>query len=460
MASDAEALLDLAQDKIVVLDEDGVFEYANAAVDRLLGYAPAELVGTSVFEHVHPDDEAGVRECFARVVEADDDLAEQSTYRFRHADGSWVWLESRVSNARCPEIDGYVVTSRDVTERKRLADRRRESERRLRQLTENTSDALWMYTSDWEELLFVNSAFEDIWGIPTDDLRADPTKFMEAVHPADRETIRRNMKRLSAGDSVELECRVNDERDFQRWVWIQATPVIVDGDVTRIVGFTRDITDRRRRTKQMRVLDRQLRHNLRNDMNVVIGRTEAAREDDDVATHLDSIDRTARQVVDDAEKQRAIINVLEQGVVSEPVDLAATVRETVENVAAAYPDATVECDLPESVTVSAVPQVVWGVRELVENAVEHATDPAPTVTVSLTVADDTAELTVTDEAPPIPEREYASLTEDYEDDALLHSSGLGLWLAYWIADLSDGRLTFETHDDGNVVTMHLPIHDD
>jgi PAS domain S-box-containing protein len=370
-----------------------------------------------------------------------------------------VWLESRVSNARRPEIDGYVVTSRDVTERKRLADRRRESERRLRQLSENTSDALWMYTSDWEELLFINSAYEDIWGMSPDELRADPTKFMAAVHPEDREAVRHEMERLSAGEPAELECRVNADRDYQRWVWIQATPVTVDGEVTRIVGFTRDITDRRRRTRQMQVLDRQLRHNLRNDMNVIMGRTEAAREADaDVDAHLDTIERTAGRIVDAAEKQRAIIDVLEAGAVHEPVAFAAAVRKTVEHVADAHPAATVEYDLPASVTVSAVPQIVGGVRELVENAIEHTTHPSPTVTVTLTADEDVAELSVADAAPPIPEREYASLTEDYEDDALLHSSGLGLWLAYWTVDLSDGRLTFETDDDGNVVTMHLPRH--
>ncbi|MFW5964566.1 MAG: PAS domain S-box protein, partial [Natronomonas sp.] len=92
------ALLDHAQDKIVIVDEDGVYRYVNAAVERLLGYSPEALVGTDTFGYMHPDDRERVQETFERLVEGKTDNVETIEYRHRTEDGSWVWLESRVEN--------------------------------------------------------------------------------------------------------------------------------------------------------------------------------------------------------------------------------------------------------------------------------------------------------------------------------------------------------------------------
>lgn len=56
----------------------------------------------------------------------------------------------------------------------------------LVQLTEYTDDCLWMFTPDWEELVFANSAYEDIFGSPVAALNEDPGNFVDAVHPNDR----------------------------------------------------------------------------------------------------------------------------------------------------------------------------------------------------------------------------------------------------------------------------------
>ncbi|MFB6084007.1 MAG: PAS domain S-box protein [Halorientalis sp.] len=126
------------------------------------------------------------------------------------------------------------------------------TENRLRELAENATDALWMYSGDWSELEFINSAYEDIWGQPVERLREDPQAFFEAVHPEDREFVRAATERLSAGESVDIEFRVNEAEDYGRWVWVQAEPILEDGAVARIVGFTRDITERKQRERERR----------------------------------------------------------------------------------------------------------------------------------------------------------------------------------------------------------------
>ncbi|WP_142861166.1 PAS domain-containing response regulator [Salinigranum halophilum] len=121
-------------------------------------------------------------------------------------------------------------------------------ESQLRDLTEATSDLLWMFSSDWEELLYVNSAYEDIWGYAVDDLFDDPRSFLERIHPADRNDVEEAMISASEGKPIDIEYRVTPAERTQRWVWVQATPIVdSSGTVRRIAGFGRDITERKHR---------------------------------------------------------------------------------------------------------------------------------------------------------------------------------------------------------------------
>jgi len=126
-----------------------------------------------------------------------------------------------------------------------------ETEQRLRTIAENSNDVLWMFTADWNELLFVNSPYETVWGRSTEELGSDPSSFLDGVHPDDRERVRAAMDRLSAGESIDIEYRVNAAEDFSRWVWVQGDPVFEGGEVTRVVGFARDVTDWKAREREL-----------------------------------------------------------------------------------------------------------------------------------------------------------------------------------------------------------------
>ena len=58
--------------------------------------------------------------------------------------------------------------------------------------------------------------------------------------------------------------------------------------------------------------------------------------------------------------------------------------------------------------------------------------------------------------PPIPVEERYVISDRWEMDDLRHTGGMGLWLVYWVANRSGGDLTFDTHADGNVVTVTVP----
>jgi diguanylate cyclase (GGDEF)-like protein/PAS domain S-box-containing protein len=110
-------LLEDSRDAIMQFDVQGRVEYANDAVEHVLGYRPEEIVGRSWVDMVHPVDAARVR---GEISQAVVDSFPRVEARMRHADGRMVHTESTV--ARRGESGGWVLTMRDVTERVRMRD--------------------------------------------------------------------------------------------------------------------------------------------------------------------------------------------------------------------------------------------------------------------------------------------------------------------------------------------------
>jgi PAS domain S-box-containing protein len=102
-------------------DSHGQFLYVSRGVKRVLGYDQQELVGSNAFDLVHPDDVASARLSLRGLTTTG--ASTTLTYRVRHKEGHWVWLESKV---RAPAIstNGYpeeiTAVSRDITSRKRV----------------------------------------------------------------------------------------------------------------------------------------------------------------------------------------------------------------------------------------------------------------------------------------------------------------------------------------------------
>ncbi|GAB3312249.1 PAS domain S-box protein [Haloplanus salinarum] len=130
-------------------------------------------------------------------------------------------------------------------------------ERWLVELAEETTNILWIFTADMDDVIFINSAFEELYGIPIDRLRDDPMAFLDATHPEDRRHVAKAVERLRNGQTVEIEHRVNESEDYQRWVYVQGKPIRTDdGEVTRVVGFITDVTERKEREQQLRKFQR------------------------------------------------------------------------------------------------------------------------------------------------------------------------------------------------------------
>jgi PAS domain S-box-containing protein len=109
-----------AADMIAVVDVHGRRLYNSPSYQKLLGYSPEELGGTSSFDQIHPDDRQKVAEAAKEAQRSG--LGERVEYRFRHKDGRWLILESTSSVAKnsLGKVDKLVVVNRDITKRRQL----------------------------------------------------------------------------------------------------------------------------------------------------------------------------------------------------------------------------------------------------------------------------------------------------------------------------------------------------
>jgi len=467
--SDAKTLLDLTQEKLVVIDEKGRFRYLNAAVRDVLGFEPDELIGEDALALVHPEDEPRIRRVFEELVAGERDPTGTLEYRYGTADGDWVWMRSEFHTPAETGLNGYVLSSQDVTDEV-------ESIRRLETIVSTSPDVLWMFDAEWSELLFVNDAVEDVFGIEADTLERNPQLFLERVHPEDRQHVERAMERLSAGEPTNIDYRSEPNEGEIRWLRVPAEPVREDGEVVAVAGFARDVTDEYRHKRQLEVMDNLLRHSIRNDMNVVIGTAERIIEaveraetrvplaetaadvnsPPDVEAAAGMIRRVAGNLLDTAEKQRDVIELVSRGGSLRPIDVESIVRESVAEARADNPSGEFSVSCPSEVTAFALPELEHAVDELVENAAEHA-EADPEIDVRVARVDDDVEITIRDNCPPIPPEERHIIADRWEMDDIHHTVGMGLWLAYWVTDRCDGDLSFDTHDDGNTVTLRVPI---
>jgi PAS domain S-box-containing protein len=116
-------------DVITVVAVDGTMLYHSPSIERIAGYKSSELLGKSILDFVHPEDVPAVRTAVERVTLRMGSAAPPE-FRFRHKDGSWVWLESVVNNLlNDVAVGGIVVTSRNVTARRVLEEQVRQSQK-------------------------------------------------------------------------------------------------------------------------------------------------------------------------------------------------------------------------------------------------------------------------------------------------------------------------------------------
>jgi len=252
-----EAYIENSSDVITHVDDDGTVLYQSPSVEKVFGYGQDETVGDYVFDYAHPDDREDIMEEFYAIIEGRESDYGELEYRVRDADGDYVWVEAAGRDQSGTELGGFVVSQREIAERKRYEEELERSRELLRNTEEISDTGGWEMDAETGAMSWTTGMY-GIFGVPED---YEPTlkDAVEAYHPDDRDTVRRGVERCrEQGEPFDEELRLITAKDEQLWLRVRAEPVRDDGEIVSIRGSVRDITEEKERETEL----------LRNNMAV------------------------------------------------------------------------------------------------------------------------------------------------------------------------------------------------
>jgi len=166
-------LLENASDLITIIDLDGRILYQSLSSDRLLGWPADELVGRDFFEFLPEDDRARFAETIDTSLEEAGATAKVQL-RFNHKDGHWRYLESLCNNlVDNPVVGGVVLTSRDMTDRRRVEAALKKERAFFEQLFRNSPSGIVILDNS-DRIVDANRAFVDLFQYEVRELEGRP----------------------------------------------------------------------------------------------------------------------------------------------------------------------------------------------------------------------------------------------------------------------------------------------
>jgi diguanylate cyclase (GGDEF)-like protein/PAS domain S-box-containing protein len=247
-------LAETSTDMLAVLDENGRIAYLSPACSELLGVAPETLIGRRPRALIHPEDLPHAQAAIADAVAGADRLT--VTFRLRRADGSWIWVETRLRIIR--DVSGRVLeahsTVRDISDR--MASKRaiEEAEARFRSTFEEAPIGMAITSLDGH-FQRVNRALARLLGHGQAELEGRHVDSL--THPEDRAADRAAMASMLAGetDTHRVEKRYLHANGETVWAALSATVVRAqDGAPLYFLSQMQDVTERRRYEAELRHL--------------------------------------------------------------------------------------------------------------------------------------------------------------------------------------------------------------
>ncbi|WP_411967441.1 PAS domain S-box protein [Haloferax sp. YSSS75] len=452
----------------IALTEDGTHVYMNDTGARICGYPDGESMLGVPWTDLH--DEAEASRIHGEVADAFASTGRwQGEATIRRPDGEAVPI--RLSLTSLSE-ERTVVVFQDLSEQK---ERERELER-SRDFLDRTQRIARV--GGWE-LDLRDGTLE--WTDQTKRIHDVPLDYEPSLddalgfYPADdRKKVRTLVERCrNEGVAWEDDFRIVTASGAERWVRTRGEPVIRDSRVTALRGTIQDVTVRRSRERELErtnaeleALNRIIRHDIRNDMSVIVGWAELLDDhvDDEGHEILSRVLHTGRHTIEITEVARDLIETMSGDTVeTHPLSLPGTIERELTVRREAFPRATFDVDgeIPD-VAVRANPLLASVFGNLFGNAIKH-NDDETTVTVSARVErretdHDVAVVRIADDGVGIPDTRKAVVFGKGEKGLDSSGTGLGLYFVNKLVDSYGGDVWIEDNEPtGTVVVLELPV---
>ena len=355
-----------------------------------------------------------------------------------------------------------------------------ESEERFRQIVEGLNDVVSLTNVGGTQVLFVNAAYDRIWGRPRESLYESPLAYLEGVHPDDRQRVRDAMTAQPRG-SHSIEFRVVRPTGEVRWVWSHGYPVLdAEGRIYRIGSVVEDITEKRQIIESHERLIRGFTHDLKNPLGAADGHLallEMGIHGDVTEQQTESLRRArgAIRAALDLIAQLLKIARAQSGQVEihrERFDLAALTSYAAEEFRAAAAAKRLDLELlpsrpGDSLVIETDPALVRQIlANLISNAVKY-TQSGGHISVRAHVANDAETprrgrwmaVDVADNGPGIPLAKQGMLFHEFArfDSGAAEGTGIGLAISQRLAGVLGASITFtSTPGVGSTFTLRIP----
>lgn len=214
-----------------------------------------------------------------------------------------------------------------------------------------------------------------------------------------------------------------------------------------------------RHRQRLTVLNRVLRHDIRNNASVVLGAISELKRTFGDAAPLETIERQNRKIVELSDNARRIERTIDNSdQTTTAVDVTGAVEANIDELRSTMSPLEVHAEMPDEAHVVSNGLIEAAVENVLTNAVEHndSNPPVVRVTVAAESEDDEVVIRVADNGPGIPADERDVFAQK-EETQLQHSSGIGLWLVHWIIEDLDGSVEIEDRQPrGTIVRLRVP----
>jgi len=252
-------------------------------------------------------------------------------------------------------------------------------------------------------------------------------------------------------------------------VKVSTTRTAIDGTIYH-VGTVEDITERKEFEKRLKTqrdnletLNRMVRHDIRNDLQLVSAYVELLEEHVDAESreHLEKVRESAANAIELIKSARELADVMLQAdIENQQTALAPAVERAVEDVRTAHPAAVIEIESVPQTVVTGNEMLDSVFRNLLQNAVQHNDKDLPEVTVSGSVRDGAAEIRVADNGPGVPDTQREEIFGKSERGLESDGSGIGLYLVRSLVERYGGEVWVTDNDpEGAIFVVRLPATD-
>ncbi len=475
---------------VILQDSNYQWTYVSPACERILGYAPEELIGINGLDISHPDDHDKIRK--SRAVSLDSlNTRYPIVVRFRHKQGHYIWVEmtgQAVYSDQSHEVVGFVSSLRDVTVRHQTEEALRAAENRFHMLFQESLDGIIL--SSHGQLVIANPAAYQMFGWePSDYQEIDLGSIMDRSDPRYATYI--SERNLTGKSSVELTGIRRDGTTFP----VAVTSSFFPGPnaIRHTWSIVHDMTEHKRlqqtlidqektrtaltKENELSALKAQMMQRMTHEFRTPLSVLQASIET--LTTYLDRLSPEQRWVKAENIKRgiRRLTGMLDEisfVVRDEPLDSQPRTKvdlyELCQQVVSEIESQTKQAyrfvlDLPdpktstESMLIGDPDTLKMALTHVMRNAVRFSA-PAEPVTICLSGSDQEIVMQVIDQGIGIPLPEQSRLFEPFFRASNINEIGglgLGLTIAKSCIETHQGTIAIvSVPERGTTVTIRLP----